>query len=353
MSPVNLLVLGVGGNVSQSILKALAVSGLPHRVVGACVSPLAAGLFAVDRAYVSPPAADPSFVGWLFDVCRREQIRGVLSGVEPVLDVLAAEATRLTAETGAVPVVSPPALLALCNDKLLTSRWLERHGLAFARSADATDRGEVEALVRDCGYPLVAKPRGGKGGAGITVVRSDEQLAAVLAAPAGLVLQEHLGRDDQEYTVATFTDRCGAPRGAIAMRRHLQHGTTVFAEAGRFPEVRRYALAVTAALRPAGPCNVQLRMTERGPVCFEINLRFSGTTALRARFGFNDVAAAVTHFVLGAPAPELPDVVSGIGLRYWNEIYVDPAAVSRLTTTGRLLAPRGAVQALDSLEAAA
>jgi len=32
------LVLGVGGNVSQGILKALEISRLPCRVVGACMS---------------------------------------------------------------------------------------------------------------------------------------------------------------------------------------------------------------------------------------------------------------------------------------------------------------------------
>ena len=52
-SDLTVLVLGVGGNVSQGILKALAISNLKCRVVGACISPLAAGLYTVDRAYVS------------------------------------------------------------------------------------------------------------------------------------------------------------------------------------------------------------------------------------------------------------------------------------------------------------
>ena len=60
--PVNVLVLGVGGNVSQGILKALALSTVPCRVVGACVDPLSAGLYTADRAYVAPMADDPRFV---------------------------------------------------------------------------------------------------------------------------------------------------------------------------------------------------------------------------------------------------------------------------------------------------
>ena len=40
METINVLVLGVGGNVSQGILKALAASKLQCRVIGGCVSSL-------------------------------------------------------------------------------------------------------------------------------------------------------------------------------------------------------------------------------------------------------------------------------------------------------------------------
>ncbi len=60
---LNVLVLGVGGNVSQGILKALALSQIPCRVIGACINTLSFGLYTVDRAYISPAASDPAFPG--------------------------------------------------------------------------------------------------------------------------------------------------------------------------------------------------------------------------------------------------------------------------------------------------
>src|SRR4030095_2260171 len=89
---LNVLVLGVGGHVSQGILKALAASSLKPRVFGACVSPLARGLYMTDRAYVSPLAAHPGFLAWLVETCRTERIDAVLSGVEPNLDFMAEHA---------------------------------------------------------------------------------------------------------------------------------------------------------------------------------------------------------------------------------------------------------------------
>ena len=48
--------MGVGGNVSQGILKALALSPLPHRVIGVCISATSIGLYRSDSAYISPLA---------------------------------------------------------------------------------------------------------------------------------------------------------------------------------------------------------------------------------------------------------------------------------------------------------
>jgi len=93
-------------------------------------------------------------------------------------------------------------------------------------------------------------------------------------------------------------------------------------------------------LRPRGPCNVQIRLTGRGAICFEINVRFSGTTPVRARLGFNEVEAALRHFVLGEPAEDLPVIRSGMVMRYWNEMYLSPSAFSTLRDTGRLEDPR-------------
>lgn len=335
---LNVLVLGVGGTVSRGILKALALSGLPVRVVGACISPLSLGLYTVDRAYVSPRAVDPAFLDWVLATCRTERIHAILSGVEPVLTVLSNHAQRIRDETGALCVVSEPDCLAIGDDKLLTCRWLERQGLNFPGYAASDDAAGLDRLVREHGYPLIGKPRTGKGGHGVIEIRNASDLGYA-ASLKDYIVQEHLGSPDSEYTVGCVSDRDGVLRGTIAMRRELLQGTTFRAEVGEFPEVRAEARRIATALRPMGPSNIQLRVSNGRPVCFEINVRFSGTTPIRARLGFNDVAATLRHFVLGEPMPDLPLVTQGIALRYWNEMYIDPQAYATLRETGKLDAP--------------
>ena len=333
--PINILVLGVGGNVSQGILKALNASKLNCRVIGACISSLSFGLYTVAKGYVSPKASDPSFFHWLVDVCRTEKIHAILSGAEPVLTVLASEATRIHAESGAFCMVSSPECLAIGDDKLLTCHWLRDRGFAFPRYAAAQDSDGVKALVKECGFPLIAKPRSGKGARGVFEVQNDEELLCVTGRQS-YVIQEYLGHPGQEYTAACFSDRDAKVRGTMVLRRELMGGTTIRAEAGHFPDVRAEAIRIAEELRPMGPCNVQMRVHNGAAVCFEINVRFSGTTPVRARLGFNDVEAALEHYVLGRPAVDLPLVTKGIALRYWNEAYVDPNAVAELDHLSQL-----------------
>ena len=253
-------------------------------MVGACISPLSLGLYTVDRAYVSPLANDPAFVDWLIATCRAEGVRAVLSGVEPVLAVLARHQARIRAESGALCVVAPPHVLSIGDDKLETCRWLEAQGFHAPRCSDAGDRDGLEKLVADCGFPLFAKPREGKSAQGVMEIRDRAALDLVTGRP-GYVVQELLGDAGSEYTAGCFTDRDGRVRGTITMRRDLLEGTTYRAVAGAFPEVRHEAERIAAALNPMGPCNVQMRISHGRPVCFEINVRFSGTTPVRAAWG--------------------------------------------------------------------
>jgi carbamoyl-phosphate synthase large subunit len=339
LQELNVLVLGVGGNVSQGILKALAISKLSCRVIGACINSLSFGLYTVDKAYISPPANDPAFTDWVIRLCRAEQVHAILSGVEPVLTVLADEGEKIHTETKALCIVSSAKCLAVGNDKLLTSQWLKDNGFAYPKTADSADSEGVEALLRACGYPLIAKPRRGKGAHGVFQVNSDEELQSATARKA-YILQEYLGDPHQEYTVGCFSDRESRVRGALVMRRDLFDGTTYRAEAGYFPEVREEAIRIAETLRPMGPCNIQMRLHGGRAVCFEINVRFSGTTPIRARMGFNDVEATLRHYALGEPAVDLPVITKGAALRYWNEVYVSEEAKTRLDEFGKLDQPK-------------
>ncbi len=335
---INVLALAVGGNVTQGILKALKRSQVPNRVVGADISALKIGLYTSERAYLSPWAGEARFVPWLIETCKKENIDIVLTGCEPILRVLSPLRATVEAATGAYCLVNAPEVMAIGEDKLETCRWLEAQGFNFPCYAAADNVEALAALIDACGFPLAAKPRIGGGAHGFLMLGNEHELAAVRGR-GDYIVQELLGDTDNEYTVGVFCDRRGEKRATIAMRRTLHGGTTHQAVLGAYPEVRAEAERIAGALKPLGPFNVQLRVTSRGPVCFELNPRFSGTAPLRAYYGFNEAEAVLRHFVLDEETLALPVVTRGTALRYWNEAYVDQEAVQQLERDGCLNDP--------------
>jgi carbamoyl-phosphate synthase large subunit len=321
---ITLLITGVGGPLGQALIKAARKSAVPCRVVGIDRHALSVGLHWVDSVHVVTSATEPeSYLAELRRVCLQERVNLILPGSDGELMLLSAHVDGLRKDCGATVVASAPDVLAVALDKCETAKFLEAHALNFPRTARLEVAHEVDELVAEFGFPLLAKPCRGSGSRGIAIVRSEEELAQLRLRDVPIAVQEYLLPDEEEYTVAVYTQGDGRQAGSIALKRELVAGNTYRAFVAQNPAVLAEAEAVVRALRTRGPCNVQLRLTDRGPVTFEVNPRFSGTSAMRAHFGFNEVEMAIRDYVLNEPVPR-PAITPGIALRYWDEVYLAP-----------------------------
>lgn len=331
---IKILVLGVGGNVSQGIMKALRNSDLEYELIGACISTESLGLYMCDRAYIAPYANEENFIDWLIELCVKEAVDIVLTGVEENICAIEAERKKFEQGTKAVFIASEYEKLMIGQDKFLTCEWLKAHGCNYPQYCKLEDTQEVEKLVKAVGFPLVAKPRAGKSSNGVYLLQSSEELAKISDLEA-YVLEECVGNPEQEYTVGCYCDKNGELCGTIVMHRKLMNGSTGWAEVVENDAIRHEAEKICKAFKPRGPLNIQLRLDEHGnPVCFELNVRFSGTTPMRAHFGFRDVEAMVREYVLKMPIHTCFDVKEGEVFRYTNEMYIDKGAAANLQKEG-------------------
>lgn len=329
---INILITGVGGPLGQAIVKAARLSAIPCRIIGTDRFALSVGLGWVDKPCVIPDTSHPEeYLAAIRSLCETEKVQLVLPGSDSELELLSQNAAALREQTGAIVAASPPEVLRIAMDKWETCQFLERAGLHAPRTVRFDGNGSGAQLVEQLGFPLIVKPRRGSGSQGLFKVRSEDDLHYIATLHREMVIQEYLQPDDEEYTVAVYTQRDGRQAGSICMKRELVAGNTYRAWVNQNATVQAEAEAIVRALRPRGPCNVQLRLTARGPVAFEINPRFSGTTAMRAHFGYNEVEMALRDFVLGEPVPA-PVVRPGIALRFWDETYLD--ADGRPATAG-------------------
>lgn len=331
MREITVLILGVGGNVSMGILTALRMSTIPCKIIGACISPESIGLYYCDVAYVSPYAVDDNFPQWVVNICNKENVDIIFTGVEENVIALESNRAYIEANTRALFISSSYECLKIGLNKYETARWLKDHNCNYPKSADMRNLVEVNELISTVGFPLIAKPNSGKGSAGIFTVRSEADLERIKGTD--YCLQQLLGKDDEEYTVACYVNKKGILQNMLIMRRALKHGSTFMAEICHDDEIYDECRRICESFKPIGPLNIQMRKHRGVPVCFELNVRFSGTTPIRARWGYNDVEAMVKEYLFNENI-DLNPIEEGKAYRYYNEAFIDIEMQKKLIDSG-------------------
>ena len=332
MDRVNVLVLGVGGNVSQGIIKAINYSNIECNIIGACISSESIGLYFCNKAYISPYANSNEFIPWLIDVCNKESIDIILTGVEENIIAMAFNKDIIKNNTKAKFISSTYEKLMIGQDKLLTSKWLEENDCNYPQYCESKNKDKAMQIANELGFPLIAKPRKGKGSFGLKKIENLDDLLKVTKLDDYLI-QEYIGDDMSEYTVGCYCDKYGILQKSIIMHRILHNGTTYRANVVNNDIIKHEVENICSKFKPIGPLNIQLRLDRLGrPVCFELNVRFSGTTPMRAHFGYNDVEAMIKEYVLNQDITNNFNIINGTACRFTDEVYIFDDALVRMKT---------------------
>lgn len=327
---INALITGTGGGVGQSIFKALRLSSLSLKIITADMHPMGVGLYRGDKGYLVPGANDPAFIDAIIKICNNEKIDIIFVGSDPELPIFAGHKQQIERETGAKVVISSPEKIRIGNDKWETYLFLKNNGLPYPDSALPQDR---DALIERTGFPILIKPRGGSASRDVYIVKNLEELEVLLKRVKNPIIQEYLTQENEEYTSgAVLFD--GDLMGILTMKREIKGGNTYRGIIDSFDEVRKAVENVARKFNPYGPSNFQMRLTERGPVTFEINPRFSGTTGMRAYYQFNEPEAVINYAFYNKKAPMHHK--NGIVMRYMNEVYAPFDEYQQVVTSGKI-----------------
>ena len=327
---INALITGTGGGVGQSIFKALRLSSLSLRIITADMHPLGVGIYRGERGYLVPGAHEPGFIDAIIRICTREKIDIIFVGSDPELPVFAENKQRIERETDAKVIISSPEKIRIGNDKWETCRFLKDNGLPYPDSALPDDR---DALIERTGFPVLIKPRGGSASRDVYIVKNREELEVFLKRIHNPIIQEYLTPETEEYTSGAVMFE-GDLLGILTMKREIKGGNTYRGIIDSFDEVRQAVENVARKFNPYGPSNFQMRLTKRGPVTFEINPRFSGTTGMRAYYQFNEPEAVINYVLNNRKAPMHHQ--NGIVMRYMNEVYAPVEEYRQILATGRI-----------------
>ena len=274
----------------QAFRAALRTIGVPGSVIVTDVNPLSPAVHVADRSYRVPMATDESYITELVTICEAEQVRLVVPTIDDELPVIAAARDQFKA-LRAVVACSPAETSALCNDKYETCVQLTAAGVSAARSYLPAQ------LTEDMALPLFVKPRVGRGAVGAFAAHTPDELDFFLRYVPTPIVQEYL--NGPEFTIDVLCDFDGRPLSIVPRERVvIRAGVSDRGRTVNDPRLIALAEATCAALKFAGPINIQCRMRHDMPVIFEINPRFSGGVPLTIQAGA-DFPAMLLKLALG------------------------------------------------------
>ena len=299
------LITAGGGAAVPGLIERLRDSG--YRVLAADMDPYAVGLYLADLGFVIPAGKSRSFLPVMRHICRQEKVDVLI----PLVDEELVAALELEKE-GIIVILPRREFVTLCLDKFLLMQCLRAVDIVVPKTRLVSDG------IGNMSFPLVIKPRIGRGSRDLEIVKSQEQLECCLQAssyePDELIVQEHI--QGTEFTVSVVVWRDGKVQAVVPKEIILKKGITRLGVTRRNLEIEKLCCAIQDNLHADGPFNVQLRVEQSTgqPVPFEINPRFSTTTSLTIAAGVDEVGGLIAQAVQGRNAYHFGDWQEGVVL---------------------------------------
>lgn len=307
-----ILVTGCGGDIGLGIGRILKMSGASEKIIGCDISDEHPGMFVFDKCEVIQRADSEKFLETLAEVIKKHSIDLIIPTSEVELRFLLAK--DLLDFICNIPVLVPNKKAMMIGfDKLKTVNFLKSFNLLYPWTK-VVKEGFPERL------PCIIKSRYGAGSRDVLLVE-EELLEYYSRRRPDDIWQEYLEPNNQEYTCGVYRSKTGEIR-TIIIKRRLKDGITVYGEVMDNSDIKKVLDRLADAIDLCGSINVQLRLTDRGPVIFEINPRFSSTVVFRHMLGFEDVIWSLSE-KRGDPLKHYEPITTGAKLcRLSQEIVI-------------------------------
>ncbi|MEE1305015.1 MAG: ATP-grasp domain-containing protein [Agathobacter sp.] len=215
---MNILLLSVGtrNKIVEYFKKTLAGRG---KVVATDMSDIAPAIYEADKYYIVPPMKNPGYIDVILDICRKEEIDGVLSLIDPELSLLAKENKRFE-EAGTKVIGSSYELCEMSLDKYEMYKWLRQHNYYCAKTYIDRELFYKDLEAGEISFPVFVKPVKGSASVEISEIHNQEILEVMLKYNDSLMIQEFL--QGQEIGADVYIDMISGEVVSVFTKRKLR-----------------------------------------------------------------------------------------------------------------------------------
>lgn len=244
-------------------------------VVATDANTLGPAIYDADKYYIVPPITEEGYIDTILDICKKEQISGVLSLIDPELSLLAANEEKFKA-IGTTVIGSSYELCEMALDKMQMYEWLKTHGYNCARSWMDKDEFYKAADAGEVTYPVFVKPYRGSASISISKVYDKETVDLLFAHEDDLMIQEFL--DGQEIGADVYIDLISGEVVSIFTKKKIKMRAGETDKAVSFKDEKLFQLIEKFVLEAGYRGQIDIDIFDINGTYYisEVNPRFGG-----------------------------------------------------------------------------
>lgn len=317
---MNILVLSCGtrNKIIQYFKRELNGAG---KVIATDMSPNAPALYEADVHYIVPRMTAPGYLDVIYDICRKEQVTGVLSLIDPELSLLALHEEEIHA-LGVTVIGSFYDLCERTLDKWQMFCWLKEHGYACAESYIDREAFYGDVRAGKINYPVFVKPIRGSASIAISKVQDQETVDLLFEHADDLMIQEYL--KGQEIGADCYIDMISGELISVFTKKKLVMRAGETDKSISFKDTELFAL-IERFVKEAGfrgQIDIDIFECEGKYYISEVNPRFGGGYPHAYEAGANHMKYIVNNLQGKVNEPQIGEYESGVIMMKYSEIMI-------------------------------
>ena len=268
------------------------VLGSDGKVFVANSSSLSPAFKNADNFIKTPLIYDKSYIPFLLEYCKNNQIRIVISLFDIDLPILSRYKETFE-KIGTTVIVSRPEVISICNDKWETYQFLRKNGFnapqTFLFLKDA-----ISAIKKNkIQYPVIVKPRWGMGSIGVFEAENEEELKIFFKKTKRAIFNSYLkyeAKEDKENCVLIQEKLIGQEYGldiinnldgeyqntVVKLKYSMRSGETDCAITIKNKKLRIIGEKISQKLKHIANLDVDIFVVNNDIYVLEMNARFGG-----------------------------------------------------------------------------
>ena len=317
---MNILVLSCGtrNKIIQYFKRELNGAG---KVIATDMSPNAPALYEADVHYIVPRMTAPGYLDMIYDICRKEQVTGVLSLIDPELSLLALHEEEFHA-LGVTVIGSFYDLCERTLDKWQMFCWLKEHGYACAESYIDREAFYGDVRAGKINYPVFVKPIRGSASIAVSKVQDQETVDLLFEHADNLMIQEYL--KGQEIGADCYIDMISGELISVFTKKKLVMRAGETDKSISFKDMELFAL-IERFVKEAGfrgQIDIDIFECEGKYYISEVNPRFGGGYPHAYEAGANHMKYIVNNLQGKVNEPQIGEYESGVIMMKYSEIMI-------------------------------